>query len=535
MKNIVNIINFIRAIEPRPGRNIDLKEPMREQIRLLREYGLKGTFLMQYDTLLDDEFVGMAKGCEDVAEIGLWLEIVQPLVEETGEKWNGRYPWDWYNDVGFLIGYEPDVRLKIVDKAMEKFKEIFGRYPESVGSWHIDSVSMKYLAEKYNVSACCICRDQVGIDGYTMQGGFFNQCYYPSVNNMFCPANSAETQINMPVFRMLGSCPIYEIDCQLYPEIWKLGQPTLEPVSENFGGNEKWCDWFFEETFGGAGISFQYTQAGQENSFGWPRMNKGLTYQSGLIKKYANEGKAEVMTLGEAGKWYKENFELTAPASQCALSDFWGNNKKSVWYNSRFYRANLLFEDGIVKLRDMYVFNDAYKEIYLENRCETHACQFRNLPVMDSVLYTNKAADKCIAGVYFTENGKNIIWDDMSYSEKDNCSVVTLSGKPGTLTVTFSEKGVDLDSDIKGLMLKPVYNKDYAYGINTDRDSAFGNHNNKSVVISCISGAKVQNNRLELEFEGMSYGIEAKTGAFNGDFSLCSDDGKISVGILTNI
>jgi len=101
--------------------------------------------------------------------------------------------------------------------------------------------------------------------------------------------------------------------------------------------------------------------------------------------------------------------------------------------------------------------------------------------------------------------------------------------------LTFSEKSVDLDSDIKGLMLKPVYNKDYAYGINTDRDSAFGNHNNKSVVISCISGAKVQNNRLELEFEGMSYGIEAKTGAFNSDFSISSDDGKISVGILTNI
>lgn len=36
MKNIVNIINFIRAREVRPGRNIDMKKPVYEQIRLMK-------------------------------------------------------------------------------------------------------------------------------------------------------------------------------------------------------------------------------------------------------------------------------------------------------------------------------------------------------------------------------------------------------------------------------------------------------------------------------------------------------------------
>ena len=57
MKNIVNIINFVRGIEPRPGRNIDLVEPVREQLRTIRENNLKGTFLLQYDAILDDSFV----------------------------------------------------------------------------------------------------------------------------------------------------------------------------------------------------------------------------------------------------------------------------------------------------------------------------------------------------------------------------------------------------------------------------------------------------------------------------------------------
>lgn len=535
MKNIVNIINFVRGIEPRPGRNIDLVEPVREQLRVMRENNLKGTFLIQYDALLDKRFVDLIKENLDIAEVGLWLEIVQPLVEKCGEEWHGRYPWDWYNDVGFLIGYEPDVRKKIIDVAMNGFKEIFGYYPEAVGSWHVDAVSMRYLDEEYKVCACCICRDQVGIDGYTMQGGFFNQAYYPSVNNMFCPASSKETQINMPVFRMLGSCPIYEIDCQLYPEIWNLGQPTLEPVSSNFGGNEEWCKWFFSENFNGAGISMQYTQSGQENSFGWPRMKKGIELQFKMINELSDAGKVEVMTLSEAGKWYKSSFDITPPASQAALTDMRGLNKKSVWYNSRFYRANLLFEDGFAKIRDLYVFCDSYKEHYLNRRCETRACEYRNLPVMDSLLYTNPDSGDVFAGIYFTCDGKKIRWSSMEYREEGTSSIVTLTSKYGVMTVTFSEKSIDVESDIAGLCLSSVFHRNFVYGIDTDRDSAFGNHNNRSVHLSCITGSTVESNRLTLAFSDIKYGIKLTCGRFNSDYSVTSDNGKIHADILTEI
>ena len=209
MKNIVNIINFVRGIEPRPGRNIDLYQPVREQIRLMRENDLTGTFLLQYDALIDAQFQTLMQSCLDFCEVGLWLEIVEPLVTAVGEKWHGRYSWDWYNDVGFLIGYEPEVRRRLIDECMLRFKETYGFYPKSVGSWHIDAFSMRYLAERYQVSACCICRDQVGTDGYTLQGGYYNQAYYPSRFNMFCPAQTRETQIDLPVFRMLGSCLLY--------------------------------------------------------------------------------------------------------------------------------------------------------------------------------------------------------------------------------------------------------------------------------------------------------------------------------------
>ena len=88
------------------------------------------------------------------------------------------------------------------------------------------------------------------------------------------------------------------------------GIPTLEPVWNPGGGSEVWVDWFMKETFCGSGISIQYTQAGQENSFGWDRMGKGLEFQYPYIKKMADEGRAEVMTLKESGKWFLDNWSL---------------------------------------------------------------------------------------------------------------------------------------------------------------------------------------------------------------------------------
>lgn len=521
MKNIVNIINFIRAVEPRP-REVDLHKPVIEQIRLMRKHNLTGTFLLQYDALIDDSYLKLMDTCKDFCEIGLWLEIVQPLVEKIGEKWCGRFPWDWYNDVGFLIGYEPEVRLRLIDEAMKCFKETFGKYPESVGSWHIDAVSMKYLSEKYNVSALCICRDQVGTDGYTMQGGYYNQAYYPSKNNMFCPASRKENQIDTPVFRMLGSDPIYSYDYQKV-DYGIVKCCTMEPAMN--GGLPEFVDWFFDEIFDGSGLSFQYTQAGQENSFGWHRMGEGIEYQFPLIKKLADEGRFEVMTLGDSGKWYKENFETTPPAVVKGITDWKFGKYKSIWYNSSKYRANLFWESGIVRIRDMYVFDDKYKEHYLEKRCDNTACEFRNLPVMDGAIYHTEEKP---AGIYFTDGEKDIVFDNMTYSEKDGKAVVVLTNEECHAVMTFNESGFEIKCNNKKLVLYPVYDRSKVFGTES---LDFGNRNNEKTVLTSITKAVCENNTASFTFDGFDYAVRITNGTLNKDFSVVSDNGNISVEI----
>ena len=519
MKNIVNVVNFVRGVEPRPGRNIDLVGTVREEIDYLRKNNLTGTFLMQYDAIVNDEFVSLLKDSE--FELGVWFETVRGQVEAAGEVWRGRYDWDWHNDVGFLIGYEPGVREKLIDVHMDKFREVFGYYPKSIGSWHIDAYSLDYINKKYEIDACCICRDQVGVDGYTMQGGYYNGAYYPTKNNMFCPDNSG-AQIDIPVFRMLGSDAIYAYDYQVKKEDYKVDRiPTLEPASPLYGSQKYWIDSFFETTFCGHGISHQYTQAGQENSFGWEqRIKTGYIYQMSHIRELLDAGKIEVMTLGDAGRWYKENFKTTPPQTLTALSDCINNDRyKSVWYNSKYYRACLFWDEGKVHIRDMYIFDNALKGHYVDKECKTTACEFRNCPVIDGTLYGKDA------GMYFGD----IMWDSLEYKEDKTSAFVTLTCDKGVCEIEFSEKQIVINCTVDGFGLKPFYDKELVYGKPADSTELYCSRNNAETVITSVDEVEKQGNAVIFSFCGVEYTVCVKDGVLNDDYSITPDNGKITV------
>ena len=210
MDNIINIINFIRGAEPRDPA-LDLVEPVREQIALLKRHHLKGTFLLQYDAMLREDIVSLLRPLDpEQFELGLWFELNEAHVRACGLPWRGRegYTWDWHANVGFSVGYTPDERRMLADEMVDRFTCTFGRSPLSVGSWMLDAVTLEYLAKAHGLIASCNCKEQWGTDGYTIWGGYWNQGYYPSRFNALCPAQTMERQIPIPIFRMLGSDPV---------------------------------------------------------------------------------------------------------------------------------------------------------------------------------------------------------------------------------------------------------------------------------------------------------------------------------------
>jgi len=380
---IVNIYNFVRNSDYRvPNSEEVLYQTTRQQIQLLKEANLPATWALQYDALINPRYQQLFKeqlGSKD--EIAAWWEIPQPLAEKAGLKWRGRHEWDPTANVGFSPGYTPEERRKLVDLYMADFKATFGYYPRTVGSWYIDEVTLAYLAGHYDIVASCNCKDQVGTDGYTLWGGYWNQAYYPSRLNAYMPAQTRAGQIDVPVFRMLGSDPIYQ-----YPN--SPGMFTLEPVYPKAGGSADWVAWFMNNLIEQPSLAFAYTQAGQENSFGWEAMKTGLTLQVALLAKQAAAGQIQVETLAQAGEWFHRHYSLTPPTAVVALEDWKHQNRKTVWYDSRFYRINFLWENSAFFIRDLHCFDENVVSVTHDTALTTRSLAYGTLPVMDAALWS---------------------------------------------------------------------------------------------------------------------------------------------------
>src|SRR5688572_21681535 len=74
---IINIVNFIRLLEPRDSKITEdvLYQTVVKQVEMMKKYRLGGTFLLQYDALRDSRYQKLLKSLpKDAFEIGAWWE-----------------------------------------------------------------------------------------------------------------------------------------------------------------------------------------------------------------------------------------------------------------------------------------------------------------------------------------------------------------------------------------------------------------------------------------------------------------------------
>ena len=491
---IVNIINFIRQCEPRIEWITEdvLYETVVEQIKIMKKHRLKGTFLLQYDALIDARYQKLLKGLpSDMFEIGAWWEIPQPLVEKSGYQWRGRFPWDWHADVGFATGYSLKERETLTDTYMADFKKVFGTYPKSVGSWFIDAHTLQYMFDRYGIVASCNCKDQIGTDGYTMWGGYWNQGYYPSKNNGYMPAQNAENQIPVPIFRMLGSDPIHQYDSGLGGNRQRV--VSLEPVYMKGGGDPDWCIWYFNAFVEGAAMGYGYVQAGQENSFTWKKMGKGFEIQMPMIAELLKKGKVTVQTLAETGKWFKDKYKVTPPTSVTVLKDHSEKDQKTVWFNSRFFRANLLWDQETLRFRDIHLFDETVASDYLTKKGTSTQCDYYTLPVVDGFRWSSQ---QTVAGLRLKSvGGLEIKGGDPTVNDRSGGELVVrwpVYSPEGEIVIVFNETSISVSAEgrkIDNWLLELSFDKKADLPFRKiDRKKVSCTYKNAPYVISAIQG-----------------------------------------------
>ncbi len=434
---VVNIMNFVRQIDEREENSTQrLLEMTTQQLRLVNEYGLDNTFLLQYDAVCDENFVSMFKReAADKTELGLWYEIVEPLTTACGITYRSErgWKWDWHIDPGFSMAYVPAQREQLIDEAMRKFKEVFGYYPKTVGSWTIDTHTVNYLAEHYHVDAIAICRDQVNTDAYTMRGGYFNQAYYPSRNNVFTPAQSDERRVPIPVFRLLGPCPIHNYDNNKYSsdEIKAMNSNCFTLEGCWFMGSDPHITkWMFDTYYGNESLGFAYAQIGQENSF-VAYKDQVLKSTRMQIEQLQARGDVSFMKMGETGAAFKKRYPHKTPATAVTALDNWDStDAQSVYYDCRRYTANLFrFEDKIF-LRSLYLFDEDVQDRYIVDTCTTFDAVYENLPIVDTRSSSADARKAC--GLML---------------DADGCPFSVEKVADGVLKATFGDKSITFFED----------------------------------------------------------------------------------------
>ena len=477
---IANIMNFVRRIDEREENSTErLLQMTTEQLRLVNRYSVDNTFLLQYDALCDHDFVSLFQNeATDKTELGLWYEIVEPLTTACGIPYRSEngWKWDWHIIPGYSMAYPPHQREQLIDEAMRKFKEVFGNYPKTVAAWVIDTHTLNYLAEHYHISAAAICRDQANTDAYTLLGGYFNQAYYPSKNNIFTPAQGRDMQTDIPVFRLLGPCPIHNYDNHKYSSqsFKALGRRsacfTHEPCWY-MGSTEETAKWLFDSYYSNESLGFAYAQIGQENSFIAVK-DQVLTGLAMQIEMLLKRGDVSFLQMGKTGELFKNTYSITPATSVVALDNFDTSDVQSVYYDCKNYTANLFrFEDKLF-FRSLFLFDERIRDLYYENTCETFDAVFENLPIVDTMfcpaekrkesgLIVNEAAEPITArklangvlrlafgekSVTFYEDKIEIVTDQLVWHKDATKARVTLE-KSG---LSFDYKGSRYALDVVG-------------------------------------------------------------------------------------
>lgn len=382
---IVNLYQVVRMSHWEPSRFVfDDFDTLQREIQTAKQYGFPGTYALKYDALMDPKYRSLLKdSLSQENEVGAWWEITRPLCARAGVSFRGNKGGDRYDDrvdSAYSIGYTPQERKQLLDAYMADFYMAFGRFPGSIGSWVLDPVTLEYASRRYGVAAAAICRDQLGVDGFSLWGGYPNGVYYPSRYNEYLPAQSLENQLDIPVFRLLGPDPIYNFEAEVREGLQ--GVYTLEPAWL-LGRDPQWIRWLLNCLTGEDSLGIGYAHVGQENNFLWENIRPGLLPQLEAVANLASEGALRIETMEASARRFQAVCRMTPPMTFQASRD-WDENRNlsAQWYACGCYRVGFLWEEGRLRIRDCFLYREDYPSRYLENPLHGSASMADALPVL---------------------------------------------------------------------------------------------------------------------------------------------------------
>jgi hypothetical protein len=187
------------------------------------------------------------------------------------------------------------------------------------------------------------------------------------------------------------------------------------------------------------------------------------------------------------------------PATSVTVNDDIGESDlKTVWFNSRFYRINILWENSTLRIRDIHLFNEKVQSVYETEPTTSNECKFFTLPFVDGFLWSD---NQFLAGIRLK------VKDDAKETSLTGGDPVITSPRKGTLHIEWPLKSIEgtliinmNEREIR-MVLKSEETADWFLDLTTAEK--------KELPFRNISRSKA-----ECNFEGFDYSVKASRGNF---------------------
>ncbi|MCR4305521.1 MAG: hypothetical protein NUV73_00370, partial [Candidatus Daviesbacteria bacterium] len=279
-----------------------------EQIKILEKSDLPATWLIRFDALVEQNIMDKLKG-RSTDEKGLFLEVTTSWAEQA--KVNYRQSGSWHAaGSAFLTGYERKEREKLIDISFEKFKEVFGFYPKTVGAWWIDSYSLDYMQKKYGIISGLIVADQYTTDNYQIWGQYFSTPYYPDMKNALHPAQSLQNKIPVVLSQWAARDPLNGYGNGVFESTFSVqANDYIDYHDLKTDYFLKLIDLYTRQEFN----QFGSVVVGLENTYEWNKYGKEYANQIEAIAQKDKKGELSAVTLEAFAYWYQKSFPELSP------------------------------------------------------------------------------------------------------------------------------------------------------------------------------------------------------------------------------
>ena len=327
------------------------------QQKSAHDRGLKTTIEVTYASLFSDEVVALAKKHHELYGDEIALTLLGLPCPQCEEKYKTKDFCIWM--------FSEEDKKAIVDDCFSLFKEKFGFYPASTGSYYLDAFTINYIKEKYPSVVCAVatCFEE-GVKAYHttnnswytfMDGGPWAP-WIPSKVNSAMPADGKEDDSGIVAIPHLSRDPMACFDGNgsnfgTHPQnvlrgmIYKDNElPYFYNLVDMFRHQGKYND--------GHAYNMMFVGPGWLNKLGrWEAPYELLkkSYEDALdyYAKLKKEGKLIDMTMEEYARYYrKEHPDYKTPEVALWKDILYGSDKQYFWYYDPYLRCCLDFNQG---------------------------------------------------------------------------------------------------------------------------------------------------------------------------------------------